>query len=437
MAEPAKLETILARVAELHPRKIDLSLGRTERLLAALGDPHRRLPRTIHVAGTNGKGSTVAFLRAMLEAAGQRVHTYTSPHLVRFNERIRLAGKLVDDDALIAALERCERVNAGAPVTFFEITTAAAFSLYAEHPADWLLLEVGLGGRFDSTNVIADPAATIVTPVSIDHAEFLGDTIEAIAGEKAGIFKPGAPAIAGFQDERALRVLEGAARRALSPLMVAGRDFDVREENGRLIFEDANGLLDLPLPRLAGRHQHQNAATAIAALRAVAPDLPARAFDDGLAHVEWPARLQRISRGKIVELAPPGAEIWLDGGHNEDGARVMAEAIGEMASRKDAPLALICGALATKDVRAILAHFVDLARCIVAVPVSGDHYGRTPADVAGAARDLGVFAQEASSVEDAIRAVAAMKWAKPPRILICGSLYLAGAALAFNGSAVD
>jgi len=435
MTQPASpLDSILARLLNLHPRKIDLSLGRTERLLAALGDPHGRLPKTIHVAGTNGKGSTVAFLRAILEAAGQRVHVYTSPHLLRFNERIRLAGKLVDDATLIAALEKCERVNAGQPITFFEIGTAAAFDLFAETPADWLLLEVGLGGRYDATNVIDGPAASIVTPVSIDHAEFLGDTVERIAQEKGGIFKRGAPGVIGFQSDEALRVLEACARRAGAPCIVARRDYDVREENGRLIFEDERGLLDLAPPRLAGRHQHQNAATAIAALRAVAPEVPARAFEAGMRTVDWPARLQRISRGRLVELAPEGAEIWIDGGHNEDGARVAAAAMGERAAHNDAPLALVSGLLATKDARAFLAHFTDLAQRVVAVPVSGDHYGRPPADVAEAARDLGLFASEAPTIEDALARISRERWRAPPRILICGSLYLAGAALALNGS---
>lgn len=433
---PEDLDAVLARLFDLHPRKIDLSLGRIERLLATLGNPHKKLPKTIHVAGTNGKGSTVAFLRAILEAAGQRVHCYTSPHLVRFNERIRLAGRLVDDATLIAALEECERANAGETITYFEITTAAAFKLFADTPADWLLLEVGLGGRYDATNVIDAPAASIVTPVSIDHAEFLGDTVEKIAAEKGGVFKRGAPAVIGFQSERALRTLEGAARRAGAPTIVADRDFFVREENGRLVYDDARGLLDLPLPRLAGRHQHGNAATAIATLRAIAPDLPAQAFEDGLRTVQWPARLQRISRGKLVELAPAGAEIWIDGGHNEDGARVIAEAMGELSAKSDAPLALVCGALATKDVRALLSHFAGLARTIVAVPVSGDHYGRAPADVASVAHDAGFDATEAASVEDAFGKMAAMAWPHPPRILVCGSLYLAGAALAANGAEI-
>ena len=430
------LDAILARLLDLHPRKIDLSLGRTQRLLAALGDPHKRLPKTIHVAGTNGKGSTVALLRAILEAAGQRVHVYTSPHLLRFNERIRLAGKLVDDATLIATLEKCERANAGESITFFEIGTAAAFDLFAETPADWLLLEVGLGGRFDATNVIDHPAASVVTPVSIDHAEFLGDTVDRIAFEKGGIFKRGAQGVIGYQSDEGLRVLEGCARRAGAPTIVAGRDYDVREENGRLIFEDDRGLLDLPPPRLAGRHQHQNAATAIATLRAIAPEISNSAIDAGLKTVDWPARLQRISRGKLVALAPPGAEIWIDGGHNEDGARVAAEAMGERAARSDAPLVLVCGLLATKDARAFLAHFTDLAARIVAVPVSGDHYGRAPADVAEAARDLGLFASESATIEDALQRIAREHWRTPPRILICGSLYLAGAALALNGSEI-
>lgn len=431
------IDAILARLFELHPRKIDLSINRTLRLLATLGDPHKRLPKTIHVAGTNGKGSTIAFLRAVLEAAGQSVHVYTSPHLLKFNERIRLAGRIVDNAVLLAALEKCEKANAGAPITFFEAGTAAAFDLFAETPADWLLLEVGLGGRFDSTNVVEHPAASVVTPVSFDHAEFLGDTIESIASEKGGIFKRGAQGVIGWQSDDALRVLQGCARRAGAPCIVAERDFDVREENGRLIFEDERGLLDLPPPRLAGRHQYQNAATAIATLRAIAPDIPASAFDAAMKSVDWPGRLQRLSRGPLVEAAPPGAEIWIDGGHNEDGARVAAEAMGERAALSDAPLVLVCGLLATKDARAYLAQFTDLANRIVAVPPPSDNYGQAPADVAEAARDLGLFASEAETVEEAFRTIGRMNWRKPPRILVCGSLYLAGAALAANGTIIE
>lgn len=277
----------------------------------------------------------------------------------------------------------------------------------------------------------------MVTPVSFDHAEFLGDTIESIASEKGGIFKRGAQGVIGWQSDDALRVLQGCARRAGAPCIVAERDFDVREENGRLIFEDERGLLDLPPPRLAGRHQYQNAATAIATLRAIAPDIPASAFDAAMKSVDWPGRLQRLSRGPLVEAAPPGAEIWIDGGHNEDGARVAAEAMGERAALSDAPLVLVCGLLATKDARAYLAQFTDLANRIVAVPPPSDNYGRAPADVAEAARDLGLFASEAETVEEAFRTIGRMNWRKPPRILVCGSLYLAGAALAANGTIIE
>ena len=434
-------DAILSRLLGLHPKKIDLSLGRTERLLEALGRPELRLPPTIHVAGTNGKGSTLAFLRAMLEASGARVHVYTSPHLLRFNERIRLGadggGRLIDDDRLTEALQDCERANGALPITFFEITTAAAFHVFARAPADWLLLETGLGGRYDATNVIAAPKAAIVTSVSLDHLEFLGDTVEKIAFEKAGIFKRGAPAIIGFQSDAARKVLEREARRAGAPLIVAGEDFHMREENGRLVFEDERGLLDLPLPRLAGRHQHQNAAAAIAALRAVAPSLPTAAVETGLTRAEWPARLQRLLRGKIVDLAPPGAEIWLDGGHNEDGARVLAEAMAEFEERSPRPLVLICGAQTTKDVRAFLRHFSGLARRVIAAPVVGEHKSWAPEDVAGAARAEGMEAEAATSVEDALALVRGRGFDQPPRILIAGSLYLAASVLAANGSRVE
>ncbi len=429
-----RLDAVLARLLELHPRKIDLSLERIERLLAALGSPQRRLPPTIHVAGTNGKGSTVAFLRAIVERAGQSAHVYTSPHLVRFNERIRIAGRLVDDAALIAALEHCERVNAGETITFFEITTAAAFHLFAQTPADWLLLETGLGGRVDATNVVAAPAATVVTPVSIDHAEFLGDTVERIAREKAGVFKRGAPAIIGFQTDGPRAVLEREAARAGAPRIVADRDFFVRAERGRLVYEDEAGLLDLPAPRLAGAHQYENAATAIATLRRVAPHLPAHAFEDGMGAVVWPARLQHLTKGRLKDMAPPGADLWLDGGHNEDGARAVAAAMAEFEERASAPLVLVCGLLASKDARGFLAHFSGLACEVVAVPVEGDHYGRAPADVAGVARALGFAASQAPDVAGALRLIAARDWPRPPRILVCGSLYLAGAALALDSA---
>lgn len=434
-------DAILSRLLTLHPKKIDLSLGRTERLLAALGRPDLRLPPVIHVAGTNGKGSTIAFLRAMLEAAGKRVHVYTSPHLLRFNERIRLGagggGKLVDDERLNAALERCEQANAGRPITFFEITTAAAFSLFAEAPADWLLLETGLGGRFDATNVVAHPKCAVITSISLDHLEFLGDTVEKIAHEKAGIMKKDAPAIIGFQSEPVARALEREARRVGAPPVVAGRDFHISNENGRLVYEDERGLLDLPLPRLAGRHQHENAAGAIAALRAVAPQIPTSAIEAGLTRAEWPARLQRLTRGRIVDLAPPGAEVWLDGGHNEDGGRVLAEAMAEFHDKAPRPLALICGAQTTKDIRALLKHFVGLAREVVAVPVEGEHKSWPPEDVASLARAEGIPGAAAGGVEEALTLLSTRSFDAPPRVLIAGSLYLAASVLGANGSLVE
>ncbi|MBG0792785.1 bifunctional folylpolyglutamate synthase/dihydrofolate synthase [Methylocystis sp. H62] len=434
-------DAILSRLLTLHPKRIDLSLGRTERLLAALGRPELRLPPIIHVAGTNGKGSTIAFLRAMLEAAGKRVHVYTSPHLLRFNERIRLgsegSGTLVDDERLKTALERCEQANAGQPITFFEITTAAAFLLFAEAPADWLLLETGLGGRYDATNVISQPNCAVVTSISLDHLEFLGDTVEKIAYEKAGILKKGVPAVIGFQSEPVARTLEREARRVGAPPIIAGRDFHISNENGRLVYEDERGLLDLPLPRLAGRHQHENAAGAIAALRAVAPEIPPAAIEAGLTRAEWPARLQRLIRGRIVDLAPPGAEVWLDGGHNEDGGRVLAEAMAEFHDKAPRPLALICGAQTTKDIRALLKHFVGLAREVVAVPVEGEHKSWPPEDVANLARAEGMPGAAAGGVEEALALLSTRSFDAPPRVLIAGSLYLAASVLAANGSLVE
>ena len=431
-------DPILERLLDLHPKKIDLSLGRVERLLKDLGAPQDHLPPVIHVAGTNGKGSSIAFMRAILEGAGKTTHVYTSPHLVRFHERIRLGhpggGRLVSDEELAATLSLCEKVNAGAPITFFEITTAAALVLFSRHPADYLLLEVGLGGRVDATNVIARPAASLITPVSMDHPEFLGNTVAEIAREKAGILKPGVPAVLGFQQPEALKVLEAEAARVGAPLHIGGQDFFVREEHGRLIYEDESGLIDLPLPRLAGRHQHQNAAGAIATLRLVAPDLPQNALEVGLATAEWPARLQRLSKGNLVALAPAGAEIWLDGAHNEDGARVLSQAMADREEKAPRPLVVVTGTLATKDTAAFLRAFKGLAQEVLAVPVHGEHAARTPNDVAALANGAGLPAVACESVESALRFLAARKWALPPRVLIAGSLYLAGEVLRLNGT---
>jgi dihydrofolate synthase/folylpolyglutamate synthase len=438
----ASSDEMIARFLALHPKIIDLSLGRIIGLLEKLGEPQKRLPPVIHVAGTNGKGSTIAFMRAILEASGLAVHVHTSPHLVRFHERIRLGrkgepGRLVDEEALIDALAEVESVNAGAPITVFEITTATAFHLFARHPADVLLLEVGLGGRFDATNVIDHPLATVVTPVSMDHMEFLGDTIRKIAGEKAGILKRGAPAIIARQGREATAVLEEAAARAgASSILIGGQDFAVHEEGGRLIYQDNDGLLDLPLPRLPGRHQQENAGTAIAALRAAgfAP-LPDAVFEAGMRNVEWPARLQRLREGALVALAPEGSELWLDGGHNEDGAKALAAAMADLQDRKPAPLILICGLLGTKDLAAVLRPFPGLAQELIAVTVPGQMVARPAAGIAAAAQALGLPAQTAPDVGDALRHIAARDHGgNPPRILICGSLYLAGEVLKANGT---
>lgn len=433
-------DALLARFLALHPKLIDLSLGRSLRLLERLGDPHKRLPPVIHVAGTNGKGSTIAFMRAILEAAGLSVHVYTSPHLVRFHERIRLGapggGRFVDEAVLVEALQACERANAGEPITFYEITTAAAFLLFLQHAADVVLLETGLGGRLDTTNVVAHPACTVVTPVSLDHAEYLGDTVTKIAAEKAGIFKRGAPAVIAPQEPEPTAVLEATAERiGASKILIGAQDFNVHEDGGRLVYEDGDGLLDLPLPRLAGRHQHVNAGTAIAALRAAGyGGLPAIAFEHGMLRAEWPARLQRLARGRLLDLLPPGAELWLDGGHNPDGGRVLAQAMADLADRSPAPLVMIAGLLSTKDARATLGHFKGLAQILLAVPIQNSLVARPAGEVAALAHEVGLQAEVAGSVEQALREIAGRAWAMPPRILICGSLYLAGEVLSANGT---
>jgi dihydrofolate synthase/folylpolyglutamate synthase len=432
-------DAVLQRLLALHARRLDLSLGRLERLLHDLGDPHLHLAPVIHVGGTNGKGSTVAFMRAMLEAAGLGVHVHTSPHLVRFHERIRLGrkggpGELVGEDALIDALERCERVNAAGEISFFEITIAATFLLFARHPADAVILEVGLGGRGDATNVVKTPVATAITSMGLDHQEWLGPTLAEIAREKAGIFKRSAPAIIAQQDYReAELVLRREAERSAAKIVVGGEDFHVREENGRLIFEDEEGLLDLPLPRLFGRHQHINAATAIATLRTTRlGGLGAPEFERGLATVEWPARLQRLAKGKLLRLAPLGAELWLDGGHNPDGGRVLAAAMGDLEHQSPRPLVMIAAMLPTKDTAGFLRPFQGLVSELLAVPMTGSTVGRPPRDVVSFAGEAGLKAEEAPSIIGALQKLAARVWMVPPRILFAGSLYFAGEVLEAN-----
>jgi dihydrofolate synthase/folylpolyglutamate synthase len=429
------VDAIVARLAALHPKRIDLSLDRMQRLLAALGHPERQLPPVIHVAGTNGKGSTVAFMRAILEAAGKRVHVYSSPHLVRFNERYRLAGVLVSDEELSATLEECERANAGAPITVFEITTAVGMMLFARHPADVLLLEVGLGGRLDATNVIDHPLATVITRIAVDHTDFLGDTIEKIAHEKAGILKRDAPAIIAAQARDALAMIERQAARLNVPLKIAGEDWTATEERGRLVYQDEAGLLDLPAPKLYGRHQFENAGLAIAALRAIKPlKIAPAAYETGMIKADWPARLQRLSAGHLVELTPPGSELWLDGGHNPDGGGAIAAALADLEERVSRPLVLIVGMLASKDCAGFLSNFTGLARRVIAVPVPGAEKGLTAETVADAARAIGLPATSRDNLDEALDAARKLDLEPPPRILITGSLYLAGEVLRENGT---
>ena len=431
------LDDVLARLSRLHPHRIDLTLDRVARLLATLDHPERKLPPVIHVAGTNGKGSTLAFLRAMLEAANLRVHVYTSPWLVRINESIRLDGRLVDDDTLRAALLECERVNAGSPITRFEIETVAAFLLFARHPADVVLLETGLGGRLDATNVIETPAACVLTPIGMDHTEFLGPTLASIAAEKAGIIKRGVPVISAAQAPDAMAAIEAQAKRMRAPLHAAEEVWNVGVEHGRLVYQDERGLLDLAAPRLIGRHQIDNAGLAIATLRALDVfRVDQAAYEAGIAAAQWPARMQRLTTGALVAQAPRDAEIWLDGGHNADGGRVVAAAIGDLEERVSRPLVLIVGMMANKDANAFLANFAGLTRHIIAVPIP-DREGAMPVEqLAEAIRRLGMRAEMAAGVGEALQFLARLAYEIPPRILIAGSLYLAGHVLAANGTAV-
>ena len=431
-------EPIIARLLALHPKRIDLSLDRIQRLLDTLDHPERRLPPVIHVAGTNGKGSTVAFMRAVLEAAGKSVHVYTSPHLVRFNERFRIGapggGQLVSDETLAAVLEECERANGHEPITVFEIETAAAFLLFSRAPADVTLLEVGLGGRLDATNVIETPLACAITPISMDHPEFLGDSIEKVTAEKAAILKRGVPAAIAPQTDAVLTVIEAEARRLRAPLRVAGEHWSVHGEHGRLVYQDDNGLLDLPLPKLGGRHQVENAGTAIATLRAAGLALPLSAFEAGIAKAEWPARMQRLTQGALKALTPPESELWLDGGHNADGGRAVAAALGDIEERVPRPLVLIVGMLTTKDNAGFLRNFSGIARRVIAVPVPRQDKSVPAETLVDLARSVGIPAESRDTIEAALAAVARLDLAPAPRILITGSLYLAGEVLALNGT---
>lgn len=420
----------LDRLTHLHPKLIDLSLDRLRRLLAALGNPQDALPPVLHVAGTNGKGSVVATLRACLEASGRRVHVFTSPHLVRFNERIRVAGSIIADDPLVALLEEIERVNDGQPITFFEATTAAAYLAFLRTPADVVVLETGLGGRLDATNVIAKPAATVITPISMDHEQFLGNTVAAIAYEKACIQKPGVPSILSAQVPAARDVLLARAAEVGAPSFLEDRDWRVIRDGAEMVYEGRQ-THRLPLPRLLGEHQIHNAGAAIAALEQAFPQGTA-VLAQGLTSVEWPARMQRLTTGPLQALVPAGAELWLDGGHNPSAGHAIAALL---AGWDGAPIDVICGMMANKDAGGYLGPLTPYIRRFRAVPVPGDPHqgvggGRDPGELAAAAQAAGIA--DAAVEPDVATALAHLRPAAGERVLIAGSLYLAGSVLADN-----
>lgn len=418
-------DVILQRMMALHPKIIDLTLDRVWRLLATLDHPERALPPVIHIAGTNGKGSTLAMLRSGLEAAGNRVHAYTSPHLARFHERIRLAGNLISEDELTEILDECHAANGDVPITYFEITTCAALLAFARTTADYTLLEVGLGGRLDATNVVERPVLSIITPVSIDHESFLGNSLEKIAAEKAGIIKRGVPCVVGPQPDSALTVIQDTAARLGAPLVTYGQHWHVWQEHGRLVYQDETGLLDLPLPNLPGAHQIQNAGIALAALRHIqAGDAAHEAATTG---AEWPARMQRLHQGPLAHSAPK-AELWLDGGHNPAAGQALATHLASLPQR---PTHLICGMLNTKDICGYLRPLASQAESLTAVPIPGEANTLPAGETAAAARAVGMIANTAESVGSAVNAIVAHT--PNARVLICGSLYLAGRVLRENG----
>ncbi|MDX8352686.1 folylpolyglutamate synthase/dihydrofolate synthase family protein [Cognatiyoonia sp. IB215182] len=420
----ARSDVILERMMALHPKVIDLVLDRVWNLLEAVGNPERRLPPVIHIAGTNGKGSTQAMIRAGLEQGSARVHAYTSPHLARFHERIRLAGTLISEEALTEVLDRCYVANDGKPITYFEITTVAALLAFAEAEADYTLLEVGLGGRLDATNVVDKPLLTVITPVDMDHQRFLGDTLAQIAGEKSGIIKRGVPCVVGPQHDESMDVIERVAGALGAPLLAYGQHWHVGVERGRLVYQDETGLLDLPMPNLPGAHQVMNAGSAIAALRALGRD--EAACEAAVTRAEWPARMERLRSGPLCDLAGT-AELWLDGGHNPAAGRAIAATLKDLPPR---PTHLICGMLKTKDVGGYLAPLAAVVESLTAVSIPDERATLTADETADAAEAVGLPATTADSVAAAIRQITTQS--PNARILICGSLYLAGHVMREN-----
>jgi dihydrofolate synthase/folylpolyglutamate synthase len=426
-------DEILLRLEHLYPEVIDLELDRVLRLLDALGRPQDKLMGVVHVAGTNGKGSTIAFLRAILEAAGKRVHVFTSPHLVRFHERISLAGprgaEQISEADLCEYLLRVEEANGSEPITFFEITTAAALLAFAETPADYVLLETGLGGRLDATNVVDKPALTVITSISLDHEKYLGSELSQTAYEKSGILKQGVPCIVARQEQEVLQVIEARATELDAPLIAQGEAWDAFEQHGRLVFQTDTSLIDLPLPRLPGRHQIDNAGMALAAVRALAGEkVGSDALSAGLKSARWPARLQNITDSVLKAHIVEGSEIWLDGGHNASAAQVLAHAMAEMEERVPQPLHLICGMMTGKDAAAFFSHFKGLAQWAAMIPVAGKDRAYDADELARIAVGEGLDAHAEQGLIQALEASRA-RADGPVRILICGSLYLAGQVL--------
>lgn len=418
-------DAILDRMMALHPKIIDLTLDRVWRLLGILDHPEEKLPPVIHIAGTNGKGSTQALIRAGLEGAGKSVHAYTSPHLARFHERIRLAGELISEEYLTEILDECYTSNGPDSITYFEITTVAALLAFSRVRADFTLLEVGLGGRLDATNVIEKPEVTVITPISIDHESFLGDTLAKIAFEKAGIIKRGVPCVVGPQPDEAMDVIEAQAAKLGAPLLAYGQHWHVWEERGRLILQDERGLLDLPLPALLGAHQIQNAGAALAVLRHL--ELAESACEAAMVNASWPARMQRLKTGPLVEAAG-AAELWLDGGHNPAAGSALAAVLKTLPPK---PTHMVCGMLNTKDVVGYMKPLAKIASSLHAVPIPGEQATLSAQQTAAAAREAGLKAHEAETVLAAVQTITASD--PSARILICGSLYLAGSVLRENG----
>ena len=419
-----KSDIILERLMSLHPKIIDLTLDRMMRLLNLLDNPEKIIPPVIHIAGTNGKGSTQAMIRAGLEASGDICHAYTSPHLARFHERIFLAGSIIEEIDLANYLSECEKVNGNTPITYFEITTCAALLAFSEKNADYTLLEVGLGGRLDATNVIDQPKITVITPISIDHQQYLGDTLAEIASEKAGILKRNCFAIIGPQEEEALAVIEARAYEVGATCKIYGQHWHVWEENGRLVFQDENGLLDLPLPKLIGAHQIQNAGIALATLRYLGKENVS--CEGAMLNADWPARMQRLKKGPLTSLATD-AEIWLDGGHNKAAGYALSEALSRLQSRK---LFLIVGMLNTKDVAGYMQPLSSQSKRLYGVSIPGEAATMTAKETVDVAIDVGFEASVSENVESAIKEI--IKQDQNARILICGSLYLAGNILQKN-----